>query len=101
MRKSHPAFHMGTAELVRNNLTFLPVKQKNVVAYKLDGKAVGDSWNNIIVILNSNTKAVSVPVEQGNYTVVVADGKVDLNGMRQAKGKTVKVSPQSALIMYQ
>lgn len=100
IRKAHPAFRMGCAELVRKNLEFLPVKQSNVVAWTLNGTAVNDAWGTIVVILNSNTKAVKQAVPQGEYTVVCADGKADINGLSVVKGKTVTVAPQSAVIMY-
>ncbi len=100
IRKAHPAFRMGCAELVRKNLEFLPVKQSNVVAWTLNGKAVNDAWGKIVVILNSNTKAVKQAVPQGEYTVVCAEGKADINGLSVVMGKTVTVAPQSAVIMY-
>ena len=100
IRKAHPAFRMGYADLVRKNLEFLPVKQSNVVAWTLNGKAVNDAWGKIVVILNSNTKAVKQAVPQGEYTVVCAEGKADINGLSVVMGKTVTVAPQSAVIMY-
>ena len=100
LRKSHPAFRMGCAKMVRENLTFLPVKASNVVAWTLNGKAAGDEWGRIVVILNSNTKAVKQAVPKATYTVVCADGKVDTAGIRTVKGNSVTVPAQSAIIMY-
>lgn len=100
IRKAHPAFRMGCAERVRENLAFIPVKQKNVVAFTLNGSAVGDTWNDIVVVFNSNLRPVSIPVEQGNYTIVVENGKVNQEGLRSARLKSVKVAPQSATIMF-
>lgn len=100
IRKAHPAFRMGCAEKVRENLAFIPVKQKNVVAFTLNGSAVGDTWNDIVVVFNSNLRPVSIPVEQGNYTIVVENGKVNPEGLRSARLKSVKVAPQSATIMF-
>ncbi len=100
IRKAHPAFHMGSAEAVRANLSFLPYKGTNVIAYQLNGAAVGDSWSDIIVILNSRTKAARVSVPQGSYTVVCQDGKIDASGIAKVKGKTINVPAQSAIIMY-
>ena len=99
LRKAHKAFHMGCADLVRKNLEFLPAA-KNVVAFRLDGAAVGDSWSSIIVVLNSKTTATKVAVPQGNYTIVCRDGQVNPNGIAKAKGKNISVPAQSALIMY-
>ena len=100
LRKSHPAFRMGCAKMVRENLTFLPVKASNVVAWTLNGKAAGDEWGRIVVILNSNTKTVKQAVPKATYTVVCADGKVDTAGIRTVKGNSVTVPAQSAIIMY-
>lgn len=100
IRKAHPAFRMGCAEKVRANLAFIPVKQKNVVAFTLKGSAVGDSWSDIVVLFNSNLRPVSIPVEQGQYTIVVENGKVNPEGLRTVRLKTIKVAPQSATIMY-
>lgn len=100
LRKSHPAFHMGDAQLVRDNLQFIPVKQGNVVAYRLNGAAVGDEWSDIIVVLNSNAKTVKIPVPQGTYSIVCEAGTISLDGLRTFKGKQLTVSPQSAVIMY-
>ena len=100
IRKAHPAFRMGCAERVRENLAFIPVKQKNVVAFTLNGSAVGDTWSDIVVVFNSNLRPVSIPVEQGNYTIVVENGKVNQEGLRSARLKSVKVAPQSATIMF-
>lgn len=100
IRKAHPAFRMGSAEKVRENLAFIPVKQKNVVAFTLKGSAVGDTWSDIVVVFNSNLRPVSIPVEQGNYTIVVENGKVNPEGLRSARLKSVKVAPQSATIMF-
>lgn len=100
MRKAHPAFRMGTAEAVRSNLQFIPYKGANVVAFKLNGAAVGDSWSTVVVAFNSRTKSVRIPVDEGSYTIVACDGKADLNGLSVVKGKSVTVPAQSALIMY-
>lgn len=100
LRKAHPAFRMGCAEKVRNNLAFIPVKQKNVVAFTIKGSAVGDSWSDIVVVFNSNDRAVVIPVEQGKYTIAVENGKISEQGLRNATLKTIKVAPQSATIMY-
>lgn len=100
LRKAHPAFRMGDAELVRKNLEFLPVSGDNVVAFRLKDHANGDEWEDIVVILNGNKKAASVAIPAGNYTVVCKDGKINPKGMGQVTGETVAVAAQSALIIY-
>jgi pullulanase len=99
IRKAHPAFRMGRADLVRKHLQFLPVKGKNLIAYRLADHAAGDEWRDIIVVLNSNMKAVRQEVPEGEWTIIAKDGAASLNGLGKIKGKTVKVPAQSALIL--
>jgi len=101
VRKAHPVFHMGSADAVRKHLHFLPYKGANVIACQLDGAAVGDEWQSVVVIFNGRKKAVRVSVPQGVYTIVAQGGKISLTGLGTIKGKTVTVPAQSALIMHQ
>ena len=55
LRKSHPAFRMGDAEMVRRHLEFLPVEGNNLIAFLLKEYANGDRWEDIIVAFNSRT----------------------------------------------
>ena len=98
LRGHHPAFRLGTAELVRKHLSFLPV-QDCLVAFRLKD-APNDEWKDIIVILNANTKAMQVSVPEGDYTVVCRDGRIDEQGLGNVSGPTVTVPAQSALIMH-
>lgn len=99
LRKQHPAFRMGSADEVRKNLYFLEAPE-GVVAYQLKNNAGGDSWKNIIVVLNSQKTPQTVDVSENTYTMVVANGKVDTNGIGLLSGKTLTVAPQSALIVH-
>lgn len=99
LRKQHPAFRMGSADEVRKNLCFLEAPE-GVVAYQLKNNARGDSWKNIIVVLNSQKTPQTVDVPENTYTMVVANGKVDTNGIGLLSGKTLTVAPQSALIVH-
>lgn len=99
LRKQHPAFRMGSADEVRKHLVFLDAPA-GVVAYQLKDNAGGDSWKNIIVILNSQKTPQIVNVPEGSYTMVVANGKVNAGGIGLVSGNTVTVAPQSALIVH-
>ncbi len=100
LRKAHPAFRMGNADEVRKHLEFIDAP-KSVVAFRLKDFAGGDTWRNIIVILNANKKAMEIPIPEGNYTIVAKDGKVDSNGLGSLTGNTAVVEPQSAIILHQ
>lgn len=100
MRNAHKAFRMGDADLVRKNLSFISAPDC-VVAFRLNGKAVGDSWDDIVCIMNSNKTPQTVPVPAGTYTVVCRDGMVNVGGLDRLRvGGTVTVGPQQALIIY-
>lgn len=100
MRKNHPAFRLGDADKVRRHLEFLPGGD-NLVAFRLKDNAGGDTWNNIIVILNSAKQARTVAVPAGKYTVVCRDGVINEAGLGTVEGPQVEVPAQSAVIMYQ
>lgn len=100
MRKAHPAFRMGSAELVRKHLEFLPVKGSNLIAYRLKEHAAGDAWKEIVVIFNARKEAATVTVPVAEYTIVCSEGVIDLSGLGKVNGDKVVVAPQSALIMY-
>ncbi len=100
LRKNHPAFRLGSADLVREHLEFL-LTADNLVAYRLKGNAGGDAWKNIIVILNANKKAQTVDVPEGDYTVVCRDQRIDESGIDKVKGTKVSVPEQSAMIIHE
>lgn len=101
MRKAHPAFRMGKAALIKKNLSFLPTSGSDVVAFHLDGKAVKDSWQSVIVILNGKSSVATVDIPEETFEVACADGLINWkNGLGKVKGPIVNVAPRSALILY-
>ena len=99
LRKAHPAFRLGSAELVRKHLEFLPVEE-GLVAFRLKDNAGGDAWRDIYVVLNANKYACMVDVPEDAYTSVVAAGKVNLDGIRSTTTSKLEVPAQSALIVH-
>ncbi len=100
LRKKHPAFRMGDADLVRKHLEFLPVDGSNVVVYRLKENANGDAWGDIILVLNARKEPAKLTVPEGKYTVVCKDGFINEQGLGTLYGPEVVVPAQSALIMY-
>ena len=108
LRKNHPAFRLGKAELVRKHLEFLsplptgegPGVGLCLVGFILKDHAGGDQWKDIIVILNANREPQTVTIPEGKYTVVCCDGKIDESGLGEVHGDKVVVDPQSALIIH-
>ena len=109
LRKHHPAFRLGNADLIRKHLEFLPVKRptarridqpEQVMAFRLKNYAGRDDWRDIIVILNASREAQDLAIPKGNYTVVCRDGLIDERGLDTIVGSKLTVSPQSALILH-
>ena len=112
LRKAHPAFRLGDAELVREHLEFIDVKMDNaahdgelvtpdcVVAFRLKNNAGGDCWEDIVVLFNANRQPVEVTLPtDATYTAVVMNGKVNPDGLTTFTGK-VRVPAQSAMILH-
>ena len=99
LRKNHPAFRLGNADLVRKHLEFLDAP-KQVVAFRLKNYAGRDDWRNIIVILNPNKEDIEVSIPKGRYTEVCCDGVINEAGLGEIYGDKASVSPQSALILH-
>ncbi len=99
LRRHHPAFRLGSAERIRQYLEFLPVGNC-LVAFRLKNHAGGDSWNNIIVILNANKRAREVGIPNGEYTIVGKDGIINEDGLGTISGNKVLANGQSALILH-
>lgn len=100
LRKAHPAFRLGKAGLVRDNLRFLSAPA-HCVAYCISNRNVpGEEWNNTIVILNAGKETAKVAVPEGKYTIVAKEGVIIPEGMGEMEGSEAFVAPQSALIIH-
>ena len=99
LRRNHPAFRLGDANLVRKHLEFLEAPD-GVVAFQLKNYAGRDDWRNIIIILNPSRKTATVNIPKGMYTVVCKDGEINEDSTEKIFGRRTTVSPQSALILH-
>lgn len=67
IRKAHPAFRMASMEDIQQNIRFFENSGPQIVAFILDGKAVGDSWSKIQVIHNARMEEVEVELAEGDW----------------------------------
>lgn len=98
MRKAHPAFRMGKASLVQENMHFLDTPEL-CIAFHLYGAAVGDDWKEVIVILNANRQPITLPIE-GEWETALCDGKISLNQSLGFVENSITVAGQTATILY-
>ena len=99
LRKNHPAFRLGNADLVRKHLEFIDAPE-SVVAFRLKNYAGRDDWRNIIVVLNANKEPMELTIPDGHYTIVCCDGTINENGLGTIIGSKAIVDAQSALILH-
>ena len=90
LRAAHPAFRMEKASDVKSNVKFLK-SSNDVIAYSINGSAVGDSWSLIVVIHNASSKSSTVSLPKKDNWNVVVDGK-------QAGIKVVKSLPSASQV---
>lgn len=109
LRKEHPLFRMKTREQVGANLKFLddhlrmPVPPK-CIGYLLSKGDTGDSWNQILVLLNPNPTEVTFSIPEGDWIVVVDDDEAGVEpvktGVSHVKGSKVVLPRISAMVLY-
>ncbi len=108
LRRNHPAFRLATTDLIQKNLTFVEPKafdgsawfeSKNTIMYTLNGAAVGDNWQRILVIYNGNTEGGRFQIPAGNWRVVMnGESVVDSKSQKTATTETI-VPAISAMIL--
>jgi pullulanase len=101
LRKNHPAFRMNNAEQIRDNLNFCIQYEMGVVSYCLDGAKVGDSWHQIIIIFNANSKSVCITLPEGNYVTVAEGSKINESGIGDLVSNKIDVEGVSMSILIQ
>ncbi len=99
IRKKHKAFRMGDAKLVRQHMHFMPAPS-SVIAFTLDGQAVGDLWSFIVCIFNAAPVSHSLHIPEGLYTVVCRDGLACPDGLATLSGGPIHAGPQQTIILW-
>ena len=101
LRKAHPAFRMSTTAQIKSNLSFIS-RSGSLIAYRLNGTGVRDSWKTIVVAHNAgkSTRTVSLPAKTTWYVVVKDDkaGTATLQTLRNVN--TIAVPKQSTMVVY-
>lgn len=103
LRKSHKAFRMNTTKEIQDNLSFLKAGKdfadKNLVAYIIDGKSVGDSWDKIAVVFNPNQEEAEVKLPGKDWTVVVDGDKAGTSKISTINGDNIKIPANASYVL--
>ncbi len=96
LRKEHPAFRLPSTASIQDNLRFFQTPA-GVVAYQLTGKAVNDSWSEVVVIANGNFEIADIALPDGEWTI---SHRTDGGPLSETKvKKDLKVAPSSLYIL--
>jgi pullulanase len=100
LRKNHPAFKMPTEQMIQEHLEFLDLESPLLVGYTLKDNANGDTWKNIRVYFNGDSKPVTQQLE-GAWNLVCNGEIINENGIESITSKTITIPSRSAVILYQ
>jgi pullulanase len=67
LRKEHPAFRMRTSGQIASQISFIDKLPAGMIAYTINGAAVGDKWAKILVVINGNSKARDTPIHSSGW----------------------------------
>jgi pullulanase/glycogen debranching enzyme len=101
LRAAHPAFRMTTTAAIKANLKFLKGSD-NVIAYSLNGKAVGDKAATIVVIHNADPAGVTVSLPNAKKWSILAKGsQIGTKVLQVLSAGKVLVPGQSTMVLTQ
>ncbi len=98
LRKAHPAFRMTRADDIFANVTLDDASSDHIIIFTINGKAVGDKWSTIKVVLNSTRFDEDVSDSVSGMTKVAGGLEVNESG---ASGDRFTADAQSVSIWYQ
>jgi len=104
IRKEHPLFRLTTAAEVRQNLVFfekigLPVPS-NCIAYRLNRGNSGDSWREVIILINPNSQPETFKIPKAKWILAVDHTRADPEIITPINATNVIAKPISAMLMY-
>jgi pullulanase len=98
LRKLHPAFKMKSAQDIIKHLKFLENVPDGIIAFTLNGAAVGDSWKNILVVFNGSGSQQFVNLPNLPWKFVLGNYPESLQQITHAN--RLYIGSYSAAIFY-
>lgn len=100
LRKNHPAFRMPTTEMIQQHLEFINTPDENLILYRLKNHANGDSWKEILVILNGTALNKTISIPKGDWQLVADGNRINENGIRRINSSILTIPGSTAFILY-
>ena len=101
LRKNHPAFRMPNTEMIQRNLKFIDIDGENFLAYKIKDHANGDSWKEILVLLNGSALNKTISLPKGNWSLVGNGSIIDEAGIGRRRSGSLTIPARTAFILNQ
>ncbi|OAV45930.1 type I pullulanase [Lewinella sp. 4G2] len=98
LRKSHPAFRLGSTAAIQEHLAFVDTEDDQLVAYTIKD-APEEDWSEIMVVYNGAPESKRLPLPAGSWKVICKDGKVNSDGIGRDLSRRTNVSGSSMLIL--
>jgi len=100
LRKNHPAFRMPSTKMITQNLKFLDTGVPGLICYQISNNANGDSWKNILVVLNGNADLKTINVPAGKWTLAADGNSIDENGIKIVDAGSLTIAGTAAYVLY-
>lgn len=100
LRKDHPAFRITSTKQIQEHLEFLDYPGENFIGYQLKENANGDTWSNILILLNGSNLKKTIKLPQGKWTLIGNGKVIDQNGFSEHQG-VYTIPAITALILIQ
>ena len=99
IRHDHKGFRLGTAELVKEHVEFVPTENEHLVIYRIKNLEGIDSAKSLLVLLNGGSKAEQVEIPEGEYMLLAFNGEAKAEGLSILEESQAIVAPYSATIL--
>lgn len=100
MRKAHSAFRMKDAAAIKKNLRFVEKVPEQLIAYTINGAAVGDSWKKVLVVYNGSSKEQLLTGQGTAWKSYIRDNKLAEKPLSKADKSGIVIAPYSCSVFY-
>ena len=91
IRHAHKAFRLGSAEAVKEQVSFVPSENEHLIIYCMD---------KMVVFLNGGAEKVELIMpEYEGYTILAYDAQANVEGLGVQESAKITVEPYSATIL--
>ncbi len=100
LRRNHPAFRMPSAKMIQANLKFINTADAGLIAYQISNNANGDSWKNILVVLNGNPSDKIIRIPAGKWTLIADENNINEGGIKDITSENINIPATTAYVLY-